>query len=233
MELDKIYNCDCIEFMKSIPDNSIDFVLTDPPFEFTPHGGGGSALAKRARATRDRIDFIANGFDMETCFSEFLRICKIPNMMIFCSNKQIGRIMTWFENRGLTATLLVWQKSNPAPLGNMNYISECEFIVYIRAKGSCFNADVPLEWKKKIYTSPICPDGKLHPTQKSVDHLRRYILMHSRPNEVVFDPFIGSGTTAIACIKENRHFVGCEIDPKYYKVALKRIEQEKRTLTLF
>lgn len=68
---------------------------------------------------------------------------------------------------------------------------------------------------------------------KPVDLIRRYLLVHSKPNDVVFDPFMGSGTTAIACIKENRHYIGCEIDPKYYKVTIDRIEREKRTPTLF
>ena len=182
---------------------------------------------------RHSIDFISNDFDYNKCFEHFLRICKIPNMIIFCSNKQIGRTMTFFENKGLVATLLIWQKTNPTPTGNGVYISECEFAVYVRDKGSCFNNDVPLTLKKKIYTSPICTDGKLHPTQKPFELIRRYILVHTKPNDIVFDAFMGSGTTAIACIKEKRHFIGCEIDPKYYKVALDRIEQEKRTLTLF
>lgn len=142
--------------------------------------------------------------------------------------------MTWFENKGLTATLLVWQKTNPAPLGNMNYISDIEFIVYVRDKGSVFNTDVPLEWKRKVYTSPIHPDGcTLHPTQKSVQHLRRYILTHTKPNDVVLDAFMGSGTTAIACIKEKRNFIGFEINNEYYEKSLKRIEDEQRQLTLF
>ena len=233
IELDKIYNCDCIDLLQSMPDKCVDFICTDPPYLFETNGGGRNPLSQRTKAMKHSIDFISNDFDYNECFEHFLRICKIPNMIIFCSNKQIGRTMTFFENKGLVATLLIWQKTNPTPTGNGVYISECEFAVYVRDKFACFNNDVPFTWKKKIYTSPICPDGKLHPTQKPLELIRRYILVHTKPNDIVFDSFMGSGTTAIACIKEGRHFIGCEIDHKYYKVSLDRIEQEKRTLTLF
>lgn len=233
MELDKIYNDDCMKVLQSLPDNCVDFILTDPPYLFDTVGGGRNSLAQRAKAMTNSIDFISHDFDYNECFEQFLRICKIPNMIIFCSNKQIGRTMTFFENKGLVATLLIWQKSNPIPACNNKHISECEFAVYVRGKGAYFNNDTPMEWKKKIYVSPICPDGKLHPTQKPLELIRRYILVHTKPNEIVFDAFMGSGTTAVACIRENRHYIGCEIDPKYYKVAMDRIDNEKRTLTLF
>lgn len=233
MELDKIYNDDCMKVLQSLPDNCVDFILTDPPYLFDTVGGGRNSLAQRAKAMKNSIDFISHDFDYNECFEQFLRICKIPNMIIFCSNKQIGRTMTFFEDKGLAATLLIWQKSNPIPVCNNKHISECEFAVYVRGKGAYFNNDTPMEWKKKIYVSPICPDGKLHPTQKPLDLIRRYILLHTKPNDIVFDAFMGSGTTAVACVKENRHFVGCEIDPKYYKVTMERINNEKSTLTLF
>lgn len=186
----------------------------------------------RAQAMKENIDFIAHDFDYNGCFEQFLRICKIPNMIIFCSNKQIGRTMTFFEEKGLVATLLIWQKTNPIPACNNGYISECEFAVYVRGKGACFNNDTPMEWKKKVYASPICPDGKLHPTMKPLDLIRRYLLVHTKPNDVVFDAFLGSGTTAIACIREKRHYIGCEIDKTYYNVAQERIANEKAQLTL-
>lgn len=182
---------------------------------------------------KNNIDFIAHDFDYNGCYEQFLRICKIPNMIIFCSNKQIGRTMTFFENKGLVATLLIWQKTNPTPTGNGAYISECEFAVYVRDKGACFNNDLPMEYKKKVYTSKICPDGKLHPTQKPISLIRRYIALHSKPNDVILDAFMGSGTTAVAALKEGRHFIGFELSKEYCDIANKRIDAERRQLTLF
>lgn len=142
---DKIFCEDCMEVMQSLPDESIDLVCTDPPYLFDTSGGGSSAMAKRAKTMKKNIDFIAHDFDYEGCFEQFIRICKIPNMIIFCSNKQIGRTMTFFENKGLVATLLIWQKTNPIPVCNNKYISDCEFAVYVRGKGACFNNDTPME----------------------------------------------------------------------------------------
>ena len=233
IELDKIYNCDCLVGIKEIPNNSIDCIITDPPYLLDSTGGGSSALAKRSRRLKDSIEFISNGFDYENLFDEFIRVCKIPNMLIFCSNKQISQTMSFFEGKGLKSTLLIWQKTNPMPTGNNAYISDVEFVVYVHDKGAYFGNDAPLEFKKKVYTSPLVKEGGYHPTQKSVNHIRRYIMVHCPPNGVVLDTFMGSGTTALACIKEKRHFIGFEIDKKYYDIANERINNETRQLTLF
>lgn len=108
IELDKIYNCDCLVGIKEIPNNSIDCIITDPPYLLDSSGGGASALAKRSRRLKDSIEFISNGFDYENLFDEFIRVCKIPNMLIFCSNKQISQTMSFFEDKGLKSTLLIW-----------------------------------------------------------------------------------------------------------------------------
>lgn len=72
----------------------------------------------------------------------------------------------------------------------------------------------------------------VHPCQMPVDVMRRAIGVID-PEYVIIDPFMGSGTTAIACIKEKRHFIGFELNPKYYNIAQQRIEREKRAPTLF
>lgn len=166
IELDKIYNCDCLVGIKEIPNDSVDCIITDPPYLLDSTGGGASALAKRSRRLKDSIEFISSGFDYENLFNEFIRVCKIPNMLIFCSNKQISQTMSFFEGKGLKSTLLIWQKTNPMPTGNNAYISEVEFVVYVHDKGAYFSNDVPLEFKKKVYTSPLVKEGGYHPTQK-------------------------------------------------------------------
>lgn len=233
LELDKIYNEDCIEGMKSIPDGSIDCVITDPPYELDITGRGRSALAKRARALKNSVAFISGGFDYDAVFNEFLRVCKIPNILIFCSNKQISKIMSFFEKRKLCVTLLVWQKTNPMPTGFNAYISDVEFAVYVKGKGAFFDGTLPINYKKKVYTSPLVNEGKLHPTQKSVKHIMQYIMLHCPENGIVLDAFMGSGTTAIAALRSNRHFVGFEISEKYYNIAQQRIHNELAQTKLF
>lgn len=92
IELNKIYNMDCLEGMKMIPDNSVDFVLTDPPYVFTSHGGGSSGLAQRSKRKQIEIEFIANDFDYNACFEEFLRVLKIPNLMIFVQTSKLEEL---------------------------------------------------------------------------------------------------------------------------------------------
>jgi len=233
MELDIIYNEDCLVGLKRIPNKSVDLIITDPPYILDSTGGGNSPLAQRSRKLKDSIEFISSGFDYENVFNELIRVCKKANMLIFCSNSQISKTMSFFENKGLKATLLVWQKTNPMPTGNNAYISDVEFIVYVHEKGTFWNNDLSVEFKKKVYTSPLVKEGGYHPTQKSINHIRRYIMLHCPQNGIILDPFMGSGTTAIASIKEKRHFVGFEINKAYYDIALKRINEEKQQLTLF
>ena len=171
------------------------------------------------------IDFISDGFDYDLVFNEFLRICKTPNIIIFCSNKQITKIMSWFENKKLNTTLLVWKKSNPIPLCNGKYISDSEFIVYVRGKNAPFNNDRPTSEKYKVKIFPtVSSKQRKHPTEKPVKLLEELINLHSFEKNWIFDPFMGGGSTGIACMNTNRNFVGFELDEKYFDIAKERIE---------
>ena len=85
----ELYNGDYLEVMKNIPDKSVDCIITDPPYELSNHGGVGKTEFSNRKIVKDKhINFISNGFDYDTVFNEFIRICKIPNFLIFCSNNQ-------------------------------------------------------------------------------------------------------------------------------------------------
>lgn len=233
----KLYHGDCLDIMKKlISDNvKVDCIITDPPYVLDLHGGGQNDLGKRKLTKDKHIEFISGGFSTE-CFELMLKLQSIPNLLIFCSNKQVSTIMSFFEQKNLTTTLLVWEKTNPSPLCNGKHLSDIEFIVYVRGKGATFNNDTPYEYKKKIYTSPVVSNkNRLHPTQKSVVHIQQYIKLHTKENDVVLDPFMGSGTTAIACINTDRRFIGIEIDENYYNIASQRIEKalNSKQLKLF
>ena len=219
MEINKIYNQDCFVGMQQMIDEGmkVDLVITDPPYLHTEGGYGHSPIGQRASRLKDEIAWITKDFDYQRCFEMLLKLQDTPNMLIFCSNMQVSRTMKFFEDRDLSTTLLVWQKTNPIPVANMKHISDIEFIVYVRGKGACFNNDVPFEYKKKIYTSGITPNkDRLHPTQKQVNHIRQYIALHSKGNDLILDPFMGSGTTAIASILEKRNFIGFELEKDFF-----------------
>ena len=228
----KLLQGDCLELLKDIPDKSIDLILTDPPYECENHGGGSAELAQRDLVKNLHIDFMSNGFAYDSVFSEFLRICRTPNCLIFCSNSQISTIMSWFEAKSIPTTLLVWYKENPIPLCNGKYLSDCEFIVYVHGKGATFNDSCPFEFKHKLYSSPIVPaNNRFHPAQKPIELLEQYILLHSNSSATILDPFMGSGSTAIACYNTDRNFIGMELNKDYYHIAEQRLEAAKHGRT--
>ncbi len=147
-------------------------------------------------------------------------------MCIFCSNKQISKIMSWFENKNYSVTLLVWKKTNPSPLCNLKHVSDLEFIVYVRGKGAYWNSDENLDIKYKLKQYPIVNGkNKLHPTEKPIKLLEELIRLHTKENDVVLDCFMGSGSTGIACKNLNRNFVGIELNKEYFEIAKKRMEE--------
>lgn len=230
----KLYKGDCLIEMQNIPDKSIDLIVTDPPYELDNHGGGQTELAQRKLIKHKHIDFISKGFDYDSVFSEFVRICKTPNILLFCSNDQIPKVIPWFEDRGIKTTLLVWHKTNPSPLCNGKYLSDIEFIIWAHGKGAIFNNTAPFSHKSKVYRSPIVTNkNRLHPTQKSIAHITRYIELHSNEGDVILDCFMGSGSTGVACVNTNRNFIGIELNEEYFTIAEKRIKEAQQQLKLF
>lgn len=171
----ELYNDDCLVVMQKLIDDGIkvDCIITDPPYELENHGGGVNNFSQRKLVKDKHIDFISKGFDFELAFSLMLQLCKTPNLLIFCSNNQISKTMNFFEKKKLSTTLLVWNKTNPAPLCNGKYLSDLEFIVYVRGKGATFNnKNTPFNYKRKLFSSGIISSkNRLHPTQKGIEHL--------------------------------------------------------------
>jgi DNA modification methylase len=213
---------DCLEVMKQIPDGSVDCVITDPPYELDTHGGGNRKQWKNIH--NKFIDNLSMGFDCDAAFNEFIRVCKTPNILIFCSNKQISKIMGWFENKKLSTTLLCWHKEKYIPFANGKHMSDVEFIVYVRGKNAYWNNDLPAKEKSKVLKDNWRISKKLHPTQKSIEIIEHLLKLHTAESHVVLDPFMGSGTTGAACKNLNRKFIGIELDEEYFKTAENRIK---------
>ena len=222
MELNKIYNAECVEFMRSMPANSVDLVVTDPPYEIAMGGGG---ILKNDRVYfGGQLDKIASGFDIDAVFNEMERICKKLNLFCFCSNKQISKIMRWGEERGYSTNLLVWYKPNAIPFTNNTFKSDLEFCVYMREKG------VKIKGISNLFTHNCGKSKYGHPTEKPIEIIKKLILTASSEGDLIFDPFMGSGTTAAACKELNRNFIGCEIESKYCEMAEKRLRETVKGL---
>lgn len=222
----KLYNCDCNFLLDNLIEKkvNIDLVLIDPPYLLDNHGLGKKPLANRMTKVKTEIKDIDSSFDYEIIFNKLLKLQAIPNLIIFCSNKQISSFMSYFENKGLSTTLLVWRKSNPAPLCNGKYISDSEFMIYVRGKGAFFNNDCDISLKYKIKTFPILTNkNKLHIAQKPLELIEQLISLHSKENDVILDCFMGSGTTALGCKNLNRKFIGCDVELNNFENTKKRL----------
>lgn len=221
--INKVVNADCVDAMRKLPDNSIDLIIADPPYVLNNSKTGDYHRKKHLTKLTEGLREIENGFDVNKIFLEFQRVCKKFNLFCFCSNAQISKIMRWGEERGFYTTLLVWHKTNPPLFANNTWRGDCEYCVHIREKGATFQGDSEL--KRKIWSSATLTN-QVHPTQKPLELVAKYIKIGSNEGDLILDPFLGSGTTARACKNLKRCFIGIESEEKYCKIAEKRLQQE-------
>jgi site-specific DNA-methyltransferase (adenine-specific) len=223
-----MFNSDALSVLSQIKDKKIDFVCIDPPYELDNHGGVVKGHDLERKLNRDKhINFISEGFDIESTFSEIERVSKVLNLICFCSNKQVSKIMNYWEQKKYSTTLLVWDKPNPIPLGNGKHISNLEFMIFVRGKGATFN-NIGVNEQKKTFSYPA-PSSKtrFHPTQKPVELLNRLLRLHTKENDIVLDCFAGSMTTADACQELNRKSIMVELDEKFFELGVDRIKNKQ------
>ena len=225
--INKIVLGDSYKLIKELPDKSVDCIYTDLPYLIESGGGGHSELAKRIVKTQHHdLSEINKGIDY-SILNEFVRVMKKINCFIWCSKLQIHDIMKFFldqDEKRINFEILTWNKTNPTPATNNVWLPDIEYCLYFRESGVPLNDGYDL--KSKWYIAPINKSDKdlyAHPTIKPFALVKRHILHTTQENDIVLDCFMGSGTTAVACMDCNRRFIGFEISPKWHKVANDRI----------
>lgn len=204
---------DCLNVMGDIPDNSIDMVLTDPPYGMNYQSGRRKTKAKLITGDQD-ISFL------DDLSRELYRVAKENTAhYIFCSYHNIDKFKQSFEKYFKIKNILTWVKNN-ASMGDLSadFAPKTEFILFLQKGRRNINGKRDsniLEFKKT--------NNKLHPTQKPVDMIEFMISKFSDKGDVILDPFMGSGSTAVACINTNRSFIGIEIDNDYFNIAKERV----------
>lgn len=230
MKLNEILLGDAYELIKDLPDDSVDLVYTDIPYLIVDGGKGAGFLKNPTRNAlyEKTIGKFADGIDM-TLLDELCRVMKKINIFIWCSQEQIFEIMKYFEekeqkdNIKIACNPLVWCKTNPTPFCNNTWLPDIEYCLYFRETGVKLNDGVKL--KSRWYVSKTNKADKeefIHPTIKPLELVERHILHCSQKGDTVLDPFMGSGTTAVACLETGRNYIGFEIDPKYHQIAVDR-----------
>ena len=213
--LNKIKCGDCLEFMKKLPDKCVDLVLTDPPYNISQKSGG---LRELDFGEWDKDDNHKLVFD---ALKEIERICK-GTIIIFCGNQQFSYIYNFLENKDLITKCLVWLKPNPSVINcEYSYVTGQELIVYAKNRNTIFNPNFKLSYFKYPF-----PNKRDHPTQKPIELIKELIVDCSKENDIILDPFLGSGTTAVACKQLHRNFIGVEISEKYCEIARSRLSQD-------
>lgn len=216
---------DCLELTRNIPDNSVDLVLTDIPFNISREN---NFKTMKDRTGRNGIDFGEwdKGFE-ESCLAEFVsKVKKGGSVVIFHAFEQFDQVRFALKDMQLKDKL-IWLKTNPMPRNrDRRYIGNIEMLSwYVKPGGKwTFNRQSPT-YDGSVLTYPSESGGgfkRYHPCQKNVKMLEEIIRRHTNSGDVVFDPFMGSGSTGVACVNTNRRFIGMELDPKYYSVAKQR-----------
>lgn len=227
MELNRIYNMDCFEGMRQMPDKSVDLVLTDIPYgECSGFVLGGKNHSGLRQINKDNADYVA--FSISDMANELMRVCS-GSIYVFCGPNQFSEIFNTFRNGGMTCRTCIWEKTNPSPMNGQHlWLSSVECCVFGRFKKATFN-----EFCKGSVWRCNCGSSKIHPTQKPLELFKRLILASSHGGDVVLDPFSGSGTTAIACNHLHRNFIAFEKNETFYKASVKRYNEETAQLSLF
>lgn len=226
---------DCLELMKDIPDNSIDLVVIDPPYDFMSKHysfgktyAGAGAFGTLSRTYHKELDDsnIITGIN-EDVLKELIRVQKKVNIYIWCSKEQILKYMNFFKDYNMD--LLTWHKTNPVPTCSNKYLSDTEYILFFREKGVKIYGTYAT--KKKYYVTPTNKEDKKlykHPTIKPLEIIENLIINSSQENDTILDCFMGSGTTGVACKELNRNFIGIELDKDYFNIAKERINNVVR-----
>jgi len=228
METNKIYNMDCYEGMKLLADKSIDLIITDPPYEFISKNPNGAGFMKKEK--KEHIHKVNTSIGMSFNPIQFLestkRILKHMNMYVFCNKKLLLPYLQFIEDNNYSFDILLWAKPNPVPIFNGHYLIDKEYLIYIREKGAVFNSDTGYENYFTIFNHSIGSKKFDHPTVKPIKFIKKVMRISSNENDIILDPFMGSGTTAVACKELNRQYIGFEIQKQYCEIANKRLQQQ-------
>ncbi len=227
-ELNRIYNEDCLIGIERIPDNSIDLVLTDIPFNISKEN---NFKTMKDRTGRNGIDFGEWDRDFNESSLSLLipKIKKGGSLFLFHSFEQFN-ILQGILNELTFKDKIIWEKTNPMPRNReRRYISNIEIASWYVKDGDkwTFNRQAN-NYDGCVYRYPSESGGgfeRYHPCQKNLKLIEQIILRHSNEGDTILDPFMGGGTTAIACINTGRNFIGFEIDKHYCEIANERIRK--------
>lgn len=208
----QLYCGDCMDILPTL--SGVDVCITDPPYEITASGGGIGRTRKDLQGTEGFTDcgfdyHLLDRFDCWVCFGT---LRQVPQLISIAADRR------WM--------LVTWNKQNPCPLVNRNYLPDTEYIIHAWRGNRLFGEFAD---KARYIVHPLGDkEHGEHPNEKPTAVMRKMVRLSTKPEDTICDPFMGSGTTGVVAVRENRRFIGIEKEPKYFDIAVKRIRQAWR-----
>jgi len=252
LEKDVIYGGDCVEVMNGLPENSVDLIFADPPYNLQL----GGELHRPDNSRVDGVEDAWDRFDDFAAYDKFTRdwltaarriLCDTGSIWVIGSYHNIFRVGTAVQDIGFwVLNDVIWRKTNPMPnFRGTRFTNAHETLIWASKSKDAkytFNYDAMKNLNEGLqmrsdWSLPLCTGAerlksgegsKLHPTQKPKSLLYRVILAGTKPGGLVLDPFFGTGTTGAVAKQLGRHYIGIERDGDYVKAARNRIKTVKR-----
>ena len=218
----KLHLADARDILRQLPSESIDCIVTDPPYRVISGGAGkmGDGSPSGVIGPNDGKVFAHNSVKFSEYLHDLFRVLRDPGHIYLMVNfMNLETAFAELRRAGFDIhNLLIARKQNATP--NRWYMKNAEYTILAR-KGKAFAINDCGSMTCHDWVNPV--GDKCHPTEKSVDLMRLYIENSTQPGDVVLDPFAGAGATGIACRDTGRSFIGVELDVTYYTIAMRRI----------
>jgi DNA modification methylase len=232
-----LINDDCFNYFSKIESNSIDLILTDPPYliskksYFKSHSvGADQFLVNKYNMDIDFGDWDKTELDWNLLFSEYYRVLRKGGTLIIFFDIWKSNILKDVaeKNKFKQPRVCSWLKNNPVPINSkINYLSNAAeyFFTFVKGKKPTFNS----KYDNGVYNYPLCHGKERleHSTQKPLALINDLVTKHSNPGDIVLDTFAGTGTTGESCLLNNRNFILIEKDKNYFDILTKRINKEE------
>lgn len=221
---------DAFDLIKKVPDQSIDALITDPPFMIGNYSTGNIKFTTRKDMNNDIAKWDQGDLDPTALASEFKRVLKpTGNLFIFTGSNLFGKWHALLDPIFDTFQYMCWHKTNPTPsVRKSSFLNSIELIVCCWNKGHTWNFFKQNEMHNFIET-PVCAGKERfrHPTQKPLRVMDHLMVRASNPGDLVLDPFMGTASTGASALRLGRRFLGFELDPGYFALAHQRLTAER------
>lgn len=223
----QVYNTDAIEWLKTLDNDSVDLIVSDPPYRVTQHGRSGLGGIFKTKVGEDKKLngklFEHNEVDVNDYAGELYRVLKPDShCYIMTNDRNLQNFMNVFTNIGFNfCKLLIWDKQNK--ITNQYYMNQVEYILFMykgrnKQINNCGTSNL-------ISVNNVKNKTHNHPTEKPVELMEILIKNSTNEGDLVLDPFVGVGATPVACQNLKRNFIGCELDKVYYDTTMERLNE--------